>query len=222
MGRRCIRASQRWCSRARFLGVWINALVIPHHTRLLAADNPKTVVIIYLVQIPVYFLMLWLGIKYWGIVGAAAAWSLRVLLDTIMLLQGSRRVKAHTLRHGSILDSGCYGITGSAWNRSAITHALGCRIDPAWGSTLLRDKQHLTEAINAIWQLTETGEMMIQYIRKLLEVFSRFFKKQPSRILSERYPHYKIGCGTYGDLEVLSWAEGAILTIGSYTSVALG
>ena len=50
---------------------------------------------------------------------------------------------------------------------------------------------------------TETGEMMIQYIRKLLEVFSRFFnKKQPSRILSERYPHYKIGCGTYGDLQV--------------------
>ena len=64
--------------------------------------------------------------------------------------------------------------------------------------------------------------MMIQYIRKSLGIFPRFFKKPPNRILSERYPNYKIGCGTYGDLEVLSWGEGATLTIGSYTSVASG
>ena len=79
--------------------------------------------------------MLWLGIKYWGIVGAAAAWNSTGVARYHHAAQGSRRVKAHTLRHGSILDSGCYGITGSAWNRSAITHALGCRIDPV-GFTL--------------------------------------------------------------------------------------
>jgi len=68
------------------LGVWINALVIPHHARFMATENPRTVVMIYLIQIPIYLLMLWVGLKYWGVVGAAAAWSLRVCIDTLMLL----------------------------------------------------------------------------------------------------------------------------------------
>lgn len=68
------------------VGVWINALVIPHNARLLAEGSPKKVVIVYLIQIPIYFGMLSLGIVYWGVMGAAAAWSLRVLLDTTMLL----------------------------------------------------------------------------------------------------------------------------------------
>ena len=68
------------------LGVWINALVIPHHARLMATGNPRTVVMIYLIQIPIYLGLLWAGLKYWGIVGAAGAWSLRVLIDTLLLL----------------------------------------------------------------------------------------------------------------------------------------
>ena len=68
------------------LGVWINALVIPHHTRLMATGKPRTVVRIYLIQIPIYLMMLWIGIRFWGVAGAAGAWSMRVLLDTCMLL----------------------------------------------------------------------------------------------------------------------------------------
>ncbi len=41
--------------------------------------------------------------------------------------------------------------------------------------------------------------------------------------LQERYPQYKIGTGSYArDLEVLSWGEGAVLTMGSYCSIAEG
>ncbi len=61
-------------------------------------------------------------------------------------------------------------------------------------------------------------------LKKLLGMIcSRFhFQSPPSRNLSERYPQYQIGCGTYGDFEVFSWNEGATLFIGSYTSVAAG
>lgn len=69
------------------LGVWLNAIVTPHYTRFLATDNPKTLVCIYLIEIPAYLLMLWLGISHWGVIGAAAAWSLRVLIDTVLLLR---------------------------------------------------------------------------------------------------------------------------------------
>lgn len=40
--------------------------------------------------------------------------------------------------------------------------------------------------------------------------------------LAARYPNYQIGTGTYGDFKVLSWGEGATLTIGSYSSIADG
>jgi len=63
---------------------------------------------------------------------------------------------------------------------------------------------------------------MVQFIKKLLGALCRRFQHQPSLNLAERYPHYRIGQGTYGDLEVLSWGEGTTLTIGSYTSVAAG
>jgi O-antigen/teichoic acid export membrane protein len=72
------------------LGVWINAMVIPHHARLMATGNPRTVVVIYLIEIPIYLLMLWMGLKYWGVFGAAGAWSMRVLIDTTMLLHANR------------------------------------------------------------------------------------------------------------------------------------
>lgn len=68
------------------LGIWVNSLVIPHQSRLMATGNPRTVVMIYLIQIPIYLFMLWIGLRYWGVMGAAGAWSLRVLIDTLMLL----------------------------------------------------------------------------------------------------------------------------------------
>jgi acetyltransferase-like isoleucine patch superfamily enzyme len=37
--------------------------------------------------------------------------------------------------------------------------------------------------------------------------------------LQERFPQYRIGTGTYGDLKVLDWGEGFSLTIGAYTSI---
>jgi O-antigen/teichoic acid export membrane protein len=68
------------------LGVWVNALVIPNHARFMATGNPRTVALIYVLEIPIYLSMLYFGLLYLGIVGAAAAWSTRVLIDTIALL----------------------------------------------------------------------------------------------------------------------------------------
>lgn len=72
------------------VGVWINSLVIPHHSRLMASGKPKIVVMIYLIQLPIYLILLWFGIHIFGVAGAAAAWSFRVLLDTCMLLYASK------------------------------------------------------------------------------------------------------------------------------------
>jgi O-antigen/teichoic acid export membrane protein len=72
------------------IGVWLNAIVIPHHARFLSKENPRTIAIIYLLEIPVYCMILWIGILYWGIVGAALAWSSRMFLDVVILLRLNR------------------------------------------------------------------------------------------------------------------------------------
>lgn len=69
-----------------FWGIWINCLVMPHNARLRAAGNLRPIFFAYLFQIPVYLLMLVFGLKYFGVLGAAVAWSLRVTIDTLMLL----------------------------------------------------------------------------------------------------------------------------------------
>lgn len=70
------------------VGTWINALVIPHNTYLQADGKKlKKVVLIYLFEIPIYFTLLWLGLSYWGVIGAALAWTLRVAIDSALLLR---------------------------------------------------------------------------------------------------------------------------------------
>lgn len=75
------------------LGVWLNAVVIPHHTRFLARESPRSVVVVLLLELPVYFALLWYATVHWGIQGAAAAWSFRILMDTILLLRLNRTLK---------------------------------------------------------------------------------------------------------------------------------
>lgn len=62
-------------------------------------------------------------------------------------------------------------------------------------------------------------------MNKLIKaLFSTTEKKQNSASsLQERFPQYSIGNGSYaGELKVLSWGEGAKLSIGNYCSIADG
>jgi O-antigen/teichoic acid export membrane protein len=69
------------------IGIWINSLVVAHHSRYMATNSPKAIVYIFLLEIPVYMLCLYMGLNFLGVLGAAIAWTLRVLLDTILLLR---------------------------------------------------------------------------------------------------------------------------------------
>jgi len=68
------------------LGIWINCLVVLHATMLHAEGRLRQFVGIYLIEIPLFLLMLWKGIERWGIAGAAAASSIRVAIDATLIL----------------------------------------------------------------------------------------------------------------------------------------
>lgn len=76
------------------LGVWISAAVMPYSYYLYAEARLKTkIFVISLLEVPLYFLLLWVGVKYFGVMGAAAAWSLRVLIDAICFLVLAEAIK---------------------------------------------------------------------------------------------------------------------------------
>lgn len=131
------------------VGVWINALVIPHNARSMAMGNPRDVVMIYLFQIPIYIFMLWFGFQYYGVVGAAMAWTLRVAIDTSMLLRLNEAFIT-TIKHAAI--SMTFVFVASA----LVTHVvLSFLIYWVVGALLIilllfKDREILISAINTI------------------------------------------------------------------------
>jgi len=67
-------------------GTWINCYATAHYTSLQAAGRLNVLLALYLVEIPIYLLVLWFSISNWGVIGAAVAWSIRTSLDAVALL----------------------------------------------------------------------------------------------------------------------------------------
>lgn len=131
------------------LGVWVNALVIPHQARLMATSNPRVVVMIYLVEIPIYLCILWFGIRYWGIVGAAVAWTLRVVIDTGMLLRlnGAFIQTVKLAAVSMILVIIAVIVSTQAMLPNFIHWAVGTLL---LGLTLFKEKKHLGRALQTM------------------------------------------------------------------------
>jgi acetyltransferase-like isoleucine patch superfamily enzyme len=64
--------------------------------------------------------------------------------------------------------------------------------------------------------------MIIRFLYRFVGKVGRRLFPKPSVTLTQRYPQYQFGRGTYGGLTVLSWGAEATLKVGSYTSIAAG
>ncbi len=64
--------------------------------------------------------------------------------------------------------------------------------------------------------------MIVRFLRRFVAKVGRRLFPTPNITLTERYPQYQFGRGTYGGLSVRSWGEGATLEVGNYTSIAAG
>ena len=79
------------------LGFWINGFARIPFTQLQAQGNPNRVAQCHLAEVLPYFALLYLGLHHFGLVGAAVAFSLRVLAD-FALLAGLAGLLPLTLR----------------------------------------------------------------------------------------------------------------------------
>ncbi len=76
------------------LGVWINALSFIPYGQLQAANRPDITAKFHMIEILPFLLILWFGVKFAGLQGAAAAWSLRVTIDAGLLFAAARQYQA--------------------------------------------------------------------------------------------------------------------------------
>jgi len=74
------------------LGVFINSLARIPAALLQSHGRADLTAKIHLIELPVYFLVLWEAVTQWGIVGAALAWVARIGADTIALFLLSRHI----------------------------------------------------------------------------------------------------------------------------------
>ncbi|WP_456418134.1 hypothetical protein [Thiolapillus sp.] len=97
------------------VGFWANSLAKVFHTKLQGEGRPKVIVRAHLAELIPFLVVLYLMTSYWGILGAAAAWSIRSVAD--MLLLGNKS-GAWVFPRGYLLTG--FGLVATAAAASSI------------------------------------------------------------------------------------------------------
>lgn len=71
------------------LGIWINGLASVPFTMLQAQGRPDLVARFHVLELVPFLAVLWVGLQFWGLAGAAWAWTLRVAGDALFLFWAS-------------------------------------------------------------------------------------------------------------------------------------
>jgi O-antigen/teichoic acid export membrane protein len=66
-------------------GVFINAMAQVPYAAILALGRPDITAKLHVMEFPFYLLLLWGSVTHFGIVGAALAWLIRVMIDAVLL-----------------------------------------------------------------------------------------------------------------------------------------
>lgn len=68
------------------LGVMVNSLAQILHSTAIALGRPDVPTKLHLLELPIHLFLLWVLVGNWGVVGAAAAWSVRAGLDAVLIV----------------------------------------------------------------------------------------------------------------------------------------
>lgn len=69
-----------------FVGIWFNVLAFPPYSFLQGTGKPEIVTYVTMLQLPIYLPALVVMTMWFGLIGAALAWSLRVAMEAIAYL----------------------------------------------------------------------------------------------------------------------------------------
>ncbi len=67
------------------IGVWVNSLAYIPYSHLQAIERPDLVAKFHAIELVPFLGVLWVGLHAFGLIGAAWAWTLRVIVDAVLL-----------------------------------------------------------------------------------------------------------------------------------------
>lgn len=86
------------------IGIWINGLAYIPYGHLQATGRPDIVAKYHAIELIPFIAVLWVGLHYFGLVGAAWVWTLRVAFDAALLFIASGRIpRWHRLIPGGLI-----------------------------------------------------------------------------------------------------------------------
>jgi O-antigen/teichoic acid export membrane protein len=74
------------------VGIWINGLAYIPYGHMQATGRPDIVAKFHALELIPFLGLLWVGMHYFGLIGAAYAWTIRVALDAILLFKAGGRI----------------------------------------------------------------------------------------------------------------------------------
>lgn len=74
------------------MGVLFNSIAMVPYTLLHAHGKPKITAILHAIEFPLYFMILYFLISEFNLIGAAFAWTIRVLIDMLVLLFVAKKI----------------------------------------------------------------------------------------------------------------------------------
>jgi O-antigen/teichoic acid export membrane protein len=75
------------------LGVWVNGVALVPYVFLQANNRPDLTAMFHLVEVVPYLAMLWIGMHFFGLTGAALAWVFRVTMDAVLLFSAAGQLR---------------------------------------------------------------------------------------------------------------------------------
>ena len=79
------------------VGVFVNSLARVPFALIQGAGRPDIIAIAHLLELPLYLVLLWWLLKVYGIEGAAAAWTIRIIIDTVIFNLVTARLLAGSM-----------------------------------------------------------------------------------------------------------------------------
>lgn len=88
------------------VGWWANSFMRVALARIQGGGRPDLITKLLLVELPFYFPLLYFGMQWWGIAGAALAWTIRAAADPIIMFTFTgqlKRLAPQLLIHGTLV-----------------------------------------------------------------------------------------------------------------------
>lgn len=103
-----------WVGEILLVGLWANSLARVPFAYLQARGRPDLTAKFHLVEVGPYLVLLWFCVDWFGLVGAAVAWSARVWSDGVLLFWASGFGQARALVTPMVIVLSAIGVAGLA------------------------------------------------------------------------------------------------------------